>query len=113
MVILFAIAGLANLIWGLHALDDKSSFSEAGALYASLNTWGWISVIWGGLILLATGLLWANKEAGSGLGIMLSTISAVFWLFVLPIVPIYSLVAISVNMLVIYILATYGFDETA
>jgi hypothetical protein len=109
--VLFTIAGIGNLIWGLHALEGKSAFPEDGVIYASLETWGWIAVIWSAIVLVTAGLLYANKGTGVGLGIMVAMLSAAFWFFVLPVVPVFALTVIVLDSLVIYGLAVYGTAE--
>jgi len=44
--ILFTVAGIGNIIWGLYAHSHKQSFYPGGLIWTSLNTWGWIAIIW-------------------------------------------------------------------
>lgn len=104
--VMFLIGGAANILWGAGALDSKSYLPESGLLFSTLDTWGWISVIWG-LVMLATALLVLSRTAaGVGLGIVVAVISAIFWLFALPVLPIWSLLIIGLDALIIYGLAT-------
>lgn len=104
--VMFLIGGAANILWGAGALDSKSYLPESGLLFSTLDTWGWISIIWG-LVMLATALMvFARMAAGIGLGIGVAATSAVFWLFALPVLPIWSLLIIGLDALIIYGLAT-------
>lgn len=111
--VLFAVAGAGNIIWGLGALGKQSAFAEGGLIYGSLQMWGWIALIWGIVVLLGAVLLFTRFASGPPLGIVLAGISAVFWFFVLPVVPIFALAAIIVDVLVIYGLSVHGFAEEA
>lgn len=111
--VLFAIAGAGNVIWGLGALGKKSAFAQDGLIYGTLQTWGWIALIWGIVVLLGAVLLFTRSSSGPPLGIVLAGISAVFWLFVLPVVPIFALAAIILDVLVIYGLSAHGFADDA
>jgi hypothetical protein len=100
--IMFVVAGFANLIWGIGAIADKSYLSGEGLLFASLTFWGWIGVIWGALLLLGSYLLLTGSPSGRGTGLVLATVSAIFWLFALPVLPIFALIAILIDALIIY-----------
>lgn len=110
--VLFVIAGCGNLIWGLAALAKKSYLPENGLMFSTLNTWGWIALIWGVVVLVGAILLLSRSEAGPPVGIVLAGISAIFWLFVLAVLPIFALTAIFLDVLVIYGLAAHGADAT-
>ncbi len=101
--IMFFISGAANLLWGIGALDTKSYLPESGLLVSNLNTWGWISVVWGVVaICAALLLLLVRSESAAILGASLAAVSAVFWLFALPVLPIWSLLVIVIDAMVIY-----------
>ena len=57
------IAGVLNVVWGIAALSDKSYFYIGGLLWSSLNTWGWVAIIVGGLQLLGAALAAARQGA--------------------------------------------------
>ena len=62
--VLFLIAGVANLLWGIGALDDASYLPEDGLLFSNLTFWGWVSIIWGAVSIVGGGLL---TQRGTGL----------------------------------------------
>jgi hypothetical protein len=106
--VMFVIAGAANLLWGIAALDKKDYLPEAGLLFGSLTFWGWISILWA-VGALVVGYLVLNRSAmGVGFGILMAMLSAIFWLFALPVLPIWSLVIILIDVLIIYGLAEHG-----
>jgi hypothetical protein len=104
----FLIGAFANFFWGLGALGEKEYLNEGGLLYSTLNTWGWVAVVWSIVLLVGAIMLLARMQVGPIVGIVLAAISCIFWLFALPVLPLYAVTAIVIDMLVIYGLATYG-----
>jgi hypothetical protein len=106
--IMFVVAGFANIIWGIGALSDKEYLPEQGLLFSTLTFWGWIAIIWGALLLLGSYLVLMESPSGRTTGIVLAVVSAVFWLFALPVLPIFGLTAILIDSLIIYGLTESG-----
>ena len=100
--IMFVVAGAANVIWGIGALAEKEYLPENGLLFSSLTLWGWIGIIWGALLLVGSYLILTGSPSGRSTGIVLAVVSAVFWLFALPVLPIFALTAILIDSLIIY-----------
>lgn len=108
----FLIAAFANLFWGLGALADKAYLSEGGLLWSTLNTWGWVAVIWSAVVFIGAVMLLARMKAGPFVGIVLASLSCIFWLFALPVLPLFALTVIMIDMFVIYGLAAHGMMTT-
>ncbi len=106
--VMFIIAAVSNLLWGIAALDSKEYLPEAGLLFSSLTFWGWVSILWALLAFGASYLLLTRSEFGVGLGIIMAMLSAIFWLFALPVLPIWSLVIIGIDVLIIYGLTSHA-----
>jgi hypothetical protein len=106
--LMFVIAGAANIIWGIGALDGKEYLPESGLLFSTLTFWGWVAIIWGAIVLLGSYLLLSDSPSGPGTGVVLATISAVFWLFALPVLPIFAMTIIFIDALIIYGLVEHG-----
>ena len=106
--IMFIISGMSNLLWGIGALDTKAYLPEDGLLFSNLSFWGWISILWALLALVGAFLLLTRNEWSAGYGLVMATVSAVFWLFALPVLPIWSLVVITIDVLIIYHLAIHS-----
>jgi hypothetical protein len=106
--VLFIIAGVANLIWGIAALDNKEYLPESGLLFSTLTFWGWIAILWGIVVLIGSYLLISDSPSGPATGVVLATISAIFWLFALPVLPIFAMTIILIDALIIYGLVAHG-----
>jgi hypothetical protein len=104
----FLIAAFANLFWGLAALDERSYLLVNGLLWSTLNTWGWAAVIWSAVVLVGALLLLFRVSWAPLVGVALASLSAIFWLFALPVLPLFALTAIMLDMLVIYGLVAHG-----
>jgi hypothetical protein len=101
-----ALAGLAAII------DDK--YLVVGPNYAydlDVTAWGWIHLIVGVIVIAAgygvfSGATWARV-----VGITLASLSAVANFFFIPYQPIWALLIIALDVLVIAALAAYGPEE--
>lgn len=101
---LLAVVGAYNLIHGFSLLDDSDLLVNS-YLYDNLTFWGWAFTIWG-LLQLGAGITAAvTRQSGVLLGVMLCAISMVFWFFMLFAAPTTALVAILLNVVVIFGLA--------
>ena len=101
---LLGVVGAYNLIHGFTLLDDSDVLVNS-YLYDNLTFWGWAFVIWGVLQLGAGITAAVTRQSGVLLGVMLCAISRVFWFFMLFAAPTTALVAILLNVVVIYGLA--------
>ncbi len=109
--IVFLVGGFANLFWGLGALADKTYLDAEGLLYSTLNTWGWVAVIWSAVVLVGAVMLFARMPIAPIVGVVLATVSCVFWMFALPVLPLFAIAAIMLDALVIYGLVVHGMQS--
>src|SRR3954453_1422535 len=94
--VMFTLAGASNLLWGFGALDDKKYLPKEGLLASNLHFWGWLSIIWGVMALAGGVLLFMRNPWSAGVALVLATLNALFWLFAIPVLPIWSLVVIAI-----------------
>jgi hypothetical protein len=109
--VMFFIGAFANFFWGLAALDGRSYLAEGGLLYSTLETWGWIALGWSAVLLIGAILLAARVHIAPVIGVVLATISIVFWLFALPVMPLYAMTVIVLDAFVIYGLLMYSMER--
>lgn len=102
------IVGTFNLIWGFVALVQDEYFASDQLLMWSLNSWGAIHIAIGCLQLLTALLIFGGSGAGAVLGIVLAFFSAVGALMSIGAYPIWSIIIIAIDGLVIYALTVYG-----
>jgi hypothetical protein len=114
--IMLIIVGILDIINGLWALDHKDSAGAVASqlLYENkLETWGWIMLIWGILVLIAGFLVFGGSQFGRWIGIIAATIAMVInmtWIFAYPIA---ALVEVLLAALVLYALVVYGGRDRA
>lgn len=109
--LIMIITGLLSLIQGLVALfdDDFYVVTPAGLpLNVDFSTWGWTLIVFGGLLILSGyfvmfGYAWARIIA-----LVLTAVNAFINLTFLAAYPIWSILAISLDMIAIYALAVHG-----
>jgi hypothetical protein len=109
-VMLFA-AGAVNALWGISALSKASYFHTDSLLFGELKMWGVLALVFGGLQLLAGGLIVGRRTFGIVLGIGLALLSGMFALITIGGYPVWSVVVLVIDGLIIYGLTVYGFGE--
>ena len=115
--VVMIIAGANMFINGLWALNASSAVTakfKDQLLFSdnNLDTWGWIYVIVGGLVLLAGMFVFVRSRWAVWIGILAATVQAIFaffWLFS-PYWP-SALIIIVIDMLVLHGLVSYGQRE--
>jgi hypothetical protein len=110
--VMMMLSGGFEILQGLSAIIKKH-FYVVGSEYIykiNVTTWGWIHLILGVIVLLAgiallRGALWA-RIVGIALAALI-TLANFLWL---PYYPVWAIVIIAVNVVVIWALAAHGRD---
>ena len=103
------IAGVFSMIDGIVALANASFFTaNAHYVFSDLRTWGWITLIVGIVETLAGFGIFTGSQVARWFGIIIASLSAIGQLMFAQAYPLWSLIIIAVDMLVIYGLAVYG-----
>jgi hypothetical protein len=97
---MFGIVGFFNGIQGLSAIFKKEYFSEEALVYQNLQLWGWIWLIVGVLQIAAAISLFSGR--GRVLGIVLAAGSAVVSFTSIGAYPLWSILVIAIDILIIY-----------
>lgn len=105
--ILLTIGGVANALWGWGVLRNAADWGENrpyvdAAFIGQLELWGWVSLVWAALLLVGAVLMFTDQPAGPTMAIVLASVSALFWILVLPAFPLLALAAMALDILVIY-----------
>jgi hypothetical protein len=76
--ILLLIAGTLNLIYGIAAVSNANFYADTTRyVFASLNTWGWITIVLGVIQLTAGLSLFGGGTYGRVIGIIAASIGAI------------------------------------
>jgi hypothetical protein len=108
--IMLVVVGFFNLINGMTALFRNQVFVPvpAGVLVFDLTTWGWVHVVIGVLQIVIGGGVIAGQRWGLALGVLVAAVNAVTQIVNLPYFPLWSLIIIAVDCLVMYGIVVHG-----
>ena len=110
--IMLIVVGALDIINGLWALDHKNTSPVASQLlYANLETWGWIMLIWGIIVMVAGFLVFGRSQIGRWVGILAAAIAMIVNMTWVVAYPIAALAVVFLSALVLYALIVYGGRE--
>ena len=113
--IMLIITGALSIVNGLWALDHKDSAGAVASqlLYENkLETWGWIYLIGGIVVILAGVAVFGRAQWARWVGVIVASVSIIVnmtWVFAYPI---QSLILVGVGAMVLYALIVYGGRDT-
>jgi len=113
--IMMAIAGMLNAIYGLVALfnDQWVVWGNRGSMFLDMTQWGWVHLILGIVVLAAGfGVMTGNILART-IGVLVAGVSMVVNFVALPVYPVWSIIVITIDILVIYALMVHGREVKA
>jgi len=109
--VMLIMMGTFQLIQGLVALFDDGFYavnSEGLLVEVNYNTWGWIHLAIGLVgVLVGVGLL-AGNMAARIVGVAIAFLSALVNLAFIPAYPVWSLILIGLDIVVIYAITAHG-----
>ena len=108
-MIFFAAAGL-NVIYGVTALAKDDYFAVDEYVFGDLGTWGAIYLCLAAAAGLAGFLILFGKSFGSVVGIGLAMLHATLTLLSIGAYPLWSVVMLVLDGIIIFALCVYGFD---
>ena len=104
------IAGVFNIIQGLVALFDDTYFVVAGGdlLVFDYTAWGWVHLLVG-VIMVAVGFgILRGSPWGLVAGVVIAGVNAIVQLGFLAAYPVWSILIIALDVVVIYALIVHG-----
>jgi hypothetical protein len=106
--VMFFVLGSFNVIDGLVALGEDDNFRADELFFGDLTLWGIIMISIGLLQLYTAYALFDDRPSGVTIGIFLAAVNLIAHLFFLPAYPIWSILIMVLDVLVIYGLTVYG-----
>lgn len=94
---LMILGGIFQLIEGIAALFNGSFFA----------VWGWTHLIIGIIIVIAGVAIFSGRVWGRIVGIIFALLSAITNFFYIPFYPIWSIIIITLDVIIIWALASY------
>ncbi len=113
--VMIFIAGSIQLLAGFVALfkDDFYLTTTHGLIAFDYSQWGWIQILLGLCTVAVSWAIATGKFWGRLIGIGLAVLNLIANVAFMPAYPIWSIIVITVDMLVIYALTMHGSEAKA
>ncbi len=108
-VYLLIVGGL-HLIWGVAALADANNFREQDLIVSGLTTWAWISIVVGAIEIAGGLLVLGRRPSGQIIALLIAILGTFTSVFTLGAYPVWSLIALGVDMLIIWAVTVHAED---
>ncbi len=107
---LMLVVGLFQTIAGFVALfqEDMYLVTSNNLLVFDYSQWGWIHLFWGIILMLSSFSLMAGQMWGRILGVFLAVVSAIANFAFLPAYPVWSMMIIAMDVLIIFAITVHG-----
>jgi len=107
--VLLLVAGFWNMIYGIAAIANSHVFAaNAHYVFGDLRSWGWITLIFAILLLVAGGGVMAGNQLARWFGVVVVGLNAINQMFFIPAYPFWSLTIIAMDVVALYGLCAYG-----
>ena len=106
--IVFLVLGIFNIVDGIAALANDDYFHVDELLFGDLSMWGTIYLVLGAVQLLTAVLVFRGNIIGAFLGITLAVLNAVLVLLSVGAYPVWALIILALDGVVIYALTAHG-----
>jgi len=108
-VSMMALAGTWAIIEGIAAIANSKVFvGNSVFVFSNLNTWGWVVLGLGGLLLLAAFTVFVGSQFARWFGIFAAGLNGIGQLFFIQAYPLWSMAMFAADIVIIYALATYA-----
>jgi hypothetical protein len=109
--VMFFAAGAADALWGIAALVNDDYFTADELLFGDLSMWGAIYLGFAALQIVTAWLIVKRSAIGAALGIGIALLHALAVLMSIGAYPLWSVILLAIDGLIIYGLTAYGFGE--
>jgi len=108
-VLMLGLGGAWNVIEGMLAIGNSRVYvNDSVFVFSDLNSWGWIMLLLGTAMLLASFTILAGSEFGRWFGIAAALLNALGQMFFMTAYPLWSITILAIDIVIIYALALYG-----
>ena len=104
----FFVVGCFSILHGIAFLANDDFFVADELLFGDLSLWGTVYLIIGAIQFLTAFLIWRGSVVGALLGITLALLSAVSSMLSVGAYPIWSIIILVLDGVIIYALSVYG-----
>jgi hypothetical protein len=110
--VLLLVSGFWNLIYGIAGIAQSHVFvANAHYVFGNLRAWGWITLIFGILLLIAGGGVMVGNQMARWFAVVVLGLNVIEQMFSIPAYPFWSLTIIALDIVALYGLCAYGSRE--
>ena len=110
--VLLLVDGFWNMIYGIAAIARSHVFvANAHYVFGNLRAWGWITLVFAILLLIAGGGVMAGNQLARWFAVAVVGLNAIEHMFFIPAYPFWSLTIIAMDVVALYGLCAYGSRE--
>ena len=110
--VLLLVSGFWNLIYGIAAIAQSHVFvANAHYVFGNLRAWGWVTLIFAILLLIAGGGVMAGNQLARWFAVAVLGLNVIEQMFSIPAYPFWSLTIIAMDVVALYGLCAYGSRE--
>jgi hypothetical protein len=107
--VLLLVSGFWNLIYGIAAIANSHVFvANAHYVFGNLRAWGWITLIFAVLLLIAGGGVMVGNQMARWFAVAVLGLNLIEQMFSIPAYPFWSLTIIAMDVVALYGLCAYG-----
>jgi len=107
--VLLLVSGFWNLIYGIAAIAQSHVFvANAHYVFGNLRAWGWVTLIFAILLLIAGGGIMVGNQMARWFGVVVLGLNLIEQMFSIPSYPFWSLTIIALDVVALYGLCAYG-----
>lgn len=108
-MVMMALAGTWAVIEGIAAIANSKVFvANSVFVFSNLNTWGWIVLGLGVLLLLSAFTLLSGSQFARWFGMLAAGLNAIGQLFFIQAYPLWAMGMFAADIVIIYALAVYA-----
>jgi hypothetical protein len=109
--VIFLISAAFNTVYGIAAFANDDYFAADELLFGDLSLWGAIYLIFAAAEVATAMLILSRNSAGAVLGIGLASLHAIAVLMSIGAYPLWSVILLVIDGMIIYGLTVYGFSD--
>ncbi len=110
VAVFLLIVGGIHVMWGIAALANDAHFRASGLVVSGLTFWGWVSIVVGAVEIAGGALVFGRRPAGQVIALLVAILGTFTSVFTLGAYPVWSLIALATDMLIIWAVTVHA-DE--
>lgn len=108
-MVMMALVGTWAVIEGIAAIAGSKIYTDTAVfVFSGLNTWGWIVLGLGALLLISAFTLLSGSQFARWFGMLAAGLNALGQLFFIQAYPLWSVAMFAADIVIIYALAVYA-----